>query len=112
MDGNEREAVSDPEGRYWLDDFALPRSNGELVFAEPWEGRVFSLALALRSRRPYAWTTFGEKLAAALRDDSQNYYEAWLRAFESLLIDGGLISEDELHFRASEYRRGIRSPGL
>jgi hypothetical protein len=26
---------------------APPRANGELVFAEPWEGRAFGLAMAL-----------------------------------------------------------------
>ena len=26
---------------------ALPRKNGELVFDEPWQGRVFGMAVAL-----------------------------------------------------------------
>jgi len=26
---------------------ALPRKNGELIFSEPWEGRVFAMAIAL-----------------------------------------------------------------
>ena len=29
------------------DDLAVPRRNGELVFAAPWEGRVFGISLAV-----------------------------------------------------------------
>ena len=34
---------------------ALPRRNGELVFAEPWEGRAFGLAVALNENGAYDW---------------------------------------------------------
>src|SRR4029077_4182340 len=91
-----------------LYDLALPRRNGELIFSEPWEGRVFSLALALHSRRPYSWAAFGAKLASELRDAGENYYEAWLSSFEALVIAEGLIGEEELRKRASEYKMGIR----
>ena len=34
-------------------DVALPRKNGELVFAEPWEGRAFGIAVALKESGTY-----------------------------------------------------------
>ena len=37
---------------------APPRSNGELVFAEPWEGRAFGLTLALVHGGTISYETF------------------------------------------------------
>jgi Nitrile hydratase beta subunit len=37
---------------------APPRSNGELVFAEPWEGRAFGLTMALAERGVLSYETF------------------------------------------------------
>ena len=92
-----------------LDDLAPPRRNGELVFTQPWQGRVFSLALALRTRRPYAWTAFSERFALATQDPDENYYQAWLTAFEALLAEEGVIKSQELDKRALEYKRGTRT---
>jgi len=37
---------------------ALPRSNGELVFENPWEGRAFGVAVALTHAGRYQWRKF------------------------------------------------------
>ncbi len=37
---------------------ALPRKNGELVFDEPWQGRVFGMAIALHEDKRYEWEEF------------------------------------------------------
>ena len=92
---------------------ALPRKNGELVFKQPWEGRVFGLTLAVRKRRPYPWGHFRDRLereiASAPDDDAGlHYYEWWLRAFESVLVDEGIVNPEELARRTMEYRRGLR----
>ncbi|MBV9281627.1 MAG: nitrile hydratase accessory protein, partial [Chloroflexi bacterium] len=42
---------------------APPRKNGELVFQAPWEGRVFSMALALQGAGAYQWREFSDGLA-------------------------------------------------
>jgi hypothetical protein len=44
------------------DDLAVPRKNGELVFAAPWEGRVFGMAVALSDNELYAWDDFRDRL--------------------------------------------------
>ena len=92
---------------------ALPRRNGELVFNRPWEGRAFGMAVALRSSRPYPWRAFqdrleGEIAAAGPSDDGSRYYERWVAAFERLLVDEGLVGEEELERRVREYREGLR----
>ena len=44
------------------DDLAVPRTNGELVFEAPWEGRVFGMAVALNDQGVYPWRDFRDQL--------------------------------------------------
>ena len=44
-------------------ELALPRSNGELMFAAPWEGRAFGIAVALNEGGAYEWGEFQRRLA-------------------------------------------------
>jgi nitrile hydratase accessory protein len=92
---------------------ALPRSNGELVFEAPWEGRIFGLAVALNDRRVYDWDDFRARLieqiaAAEAAGAESTYYERWLGAFEKLLLARGLMTPAELDERTAEYASGIR----
>ena len=45
---------------------APPRSNGELVFAAPWESRAFGLAMALHDGGLFEWEDFRQQLIAAV----------------------------------------------
>jgi|SRR5712692_2175201 len=92
---------------------ALPRKNGELMFAAPWEGRVFGLAVALHERGLYTWDEFRDRLIAEVAradraGDLSSYYERWLAAFERLLLDKGLLARADLDARTSEYASGYR----
>ena len=92
---------------------ALPRSNGELVFEAPWEGRVFGVAVALNEDGAFEWREFrdrlGDEISAAERaGSSSSYYERWLAALETLVREKGLITESELEQRAFEYASGQR----
>ena len=69
-----------------------PRSNGELVFAEPWESRAFGLAMALHQDGVFDWDEFHDPLIAAIaagrrppRPRGLPYYGCWLEALEALL---------------------------
>ncbi|HVP29640.1 MAG TPA: nitrile hydratase accessory protein [Myxococcota bacterium] len=96
---------------------APPRRNGELVFAAPWESRLFGLTLALHAEGRFAWEEFRQRLIAevSLRDRAAAdgapfaYYEAWLAALEALLAAKGLCSGVELAARAEAL--AARSPG-
>lgn len=95
------------------DTTALPRKNGELVFEAPWEGRIFALAVALHERGRYPWDAFRSRLiaeiaAAEARGDPASYYERWLRAFEALVLDHGLIGAQSLDARTAEFASGAR----
>jgi nitrile hydratase accessory protein len=83
---------------------ALPRTNGELVFAAPWESRVFAMAVALHERGVYGWDAFRDRLVAEIAahegEDGGRYYERWLAAFERLLLDRSLLAGTEIEERA------------
>jgi nitrile hydratase accessory protein len=89
---------------------ALPRKNGELVFHAPWEGRAFGLAVVLNEKKAYQWDAFRTRLGEQIASGCPNYYENWLSALETLLVDGGLITRDDVDRRAAEYRALERDP--
>ncbi len=89
---------------------APPRSNGELVFAEPWESRAFGLALALHDGGAFEWEDFRRRLIAAVADwehhhppgECWSYYRCWLTALVGVLEAEGVVGEAELVVRAHE----------
>jgi nitrile hydratase accessory protein len=92
---------------------AAPRKNGELVFEEPWEGRIFGMAVALHDRRLYGWEEFHRRLIAQIaqaeaRGEERRYYERWLASFERLLTDKGLVTREELEDRTEAFEFGER----
>ena len=94
---------------------APPRSNGELVFAEPREGRAFGLTMALVHGEVLDYEAFRtaliERIAAweAAPGEEFRYYRCWLAALEQVLGRTGLVSGDELERRSAEF--AARPPG-
>ncbi len=87
---------------------ALPRSNGELIFENPWEGRAFGVAVALTHAGRYEWREFNsvfiEHISKAEQSgDSSTYYQRWLAALEELTLKKGFVSEQELAERAQVF---------
>jgi len=77
---------------------APPRANGEMVFAAPWESRIFGVTLALYEDGRFAWPEFQSRLIAAiarheaeLGDGEYQYYACWLEAFRALATDKGWL---------------------
>ncbi len=92
---------------------SLPRSNGELVFEEPWESRAFGMAAALADSGVFEWKDFQAGLIAAIAEFESDtnreqqaycYYERWLTTLEGLIAERGLISTDDIETRITEYR--------
>jgi nitrile hydratase accessory protein len=82
-------AAPDPRIASMDEQVALPRQNGELVFAAPWEARAFGLAVALNEAGVYPWRDFSQGLAAETAALEQHgvqvsYYERWLETLEKL----------------------------
>ena len=91
----------------------VPRRNGELVFDEPWQGRVFGMAVALSERGLLPWEDFRQALiaeiaAAEARGGEFRYYDAWLAAFERVLAARGAVRPEELEEAAFQFEFGER----
>lgn len=90
---------------------APPRSNGELVFTEPWEGRAFGLVMALVDGEAISYETFRTALidrigaweAAPPVGETFHYYRCWLQALEQVLAGAGLVSADEVRARSATF---------
>lgn len=90
-----------------LDQPDLPRQNGELLFAAPWEARAFGLAVALSQQGVYAWKEFSQALAAhtasaQTQGEAEAYYQRWLDSLEHLALEKGLVTAAELEARTAE----------
>ncbi len=79
---------------------APPLANGELVFEAPWQGRVFGMARSLCESGLYSWDEFRQRLIKSIAlwelanpdaQDSYEYYDLFLTAFENLLADKDLL---------------------
>ena len=97
---------------------APPRRNGELVFAAPWESRLFGLTLSLHRAGRFAWEEFRALLIEEIRaweaahpgrDAEWSYYARWQAALERLLAAKGLCASGELGARARTF--AARHPG-
>jgi nitrile hydratase accessory protein len=94
---------------------APPRSNGELVFAEPWESRAFGMAVTLADAGVFTWDAFRDRLVARIgaweaehgsaegADPSFSYYTCWLDALEDLLVDEDALAADDVDARSARF---------
>lgn len=72
-----------------------PRAEPERPFAEPWHAQVFAMTHALSAAGHFTWPDwaahFGEALERAQDaggpTDGSDYYDIWLVALESFLIE-------------------------
>ncbi len=88
-------------------------ANGELAFAEPWQGRIFGMAWALCASGCFEWPEFQASLIEAIarrhglreapqnatQDDEYAYYDHFQVALEALLITKGLATGAGLESR-------------
>jgi nitrile hydratase accessory protein len=85
-----------------------PTRADEPMFAEPWEGRAFALAVETVERLGVPWDAFRERLMAAIADDPDRpYYESWLAALEQLVLVNHAAEPEDLarhRMRAAAYR--------
>ncbi|HEU4425835.1 MAG TPA: nitrile hydratase accessory protein [Pilimelia sp.] len=88
---------------------APPRSNGELVFAEPWESRAFGLAMAASQAGGFDWEEFRQALIARIADwertaapgECYSYYACWSEALEQVLVARALVADGAVRERAA-----------
>ncbi len=74
--------------------------DGEPVFAQPWEGRAYGLALDVIERLGLPWSAFRDRLIEAIAESSDRpYFESWVIALERLATTTGVTVDDLDHQR-------------
>jgi nitrile hydratase accessory protein len=86
---------------------APPRSNGELVFAEPWQSRAFGMAVTLHEAGRFTWDEFRSALVSRIAaaenapgGGNRGYYHHWLAALEDTLDDARIVSAHDVSERS------------
>jgi hypothetical protein len=81
----------------------IVREENEPVFHEDWERRAFALTMATTGG-PYSLDQF--RHAVERMDPAEyltsSYYEHWLHALETLLLEAGVIKKEEIENRVAE----------
>jgi nitrile hydratase accessory protein len=91
----------------------LKRKDGEPIFDEAWQAQVLAMADSLTRQGAFTPGEWSETLGAELRraeadgaqDDAETYYQAALRALESLLDGGGAVSVEVVTERRDAWER-------
>ena len=91
----------------------LATQDNDAPFAEPWQAQVMALAFAASQKGIFSPTQWSEALGSELRkneaegtpDDRTSYYQAALRALETLLLANGKLAQDTVTHRETEWRR-------
>ncbi len=95
------------------DDLQPPMANGEVMFQEPWQGRVFGIARVLAEQGLYTWDEFRAQLIKAIGDWDRHqdevepdadyrYYDHFLVALQSLLREKKILSLEQVEGRFKE----------
>ena len=73
------------------------RNGKEPVFAAPWEAHAFALTVKLYEQGLFSWVEWSNSLGEAIATNAEApYYESWLEALESLVLEKGVIEAQEL----------------
>jgi nitrile hydratase accessory protein len=78
----------------------LPRSNGALVFEEPWQARALGMGVVALRSLGVGVVEWRDALAAAIvehghhseEDPAAAYYTAWVAALERVLVERGVTA--------------------
>jgi nitrile hydratase accessory protein len=77
-----------------------PRQNGEIVFAAPWERRVFGITMALCESHTCEWERFRQRLIRRIaKHEALPYWRNWALALEDVLTETATLTAAELDAR-------------
>jgi nitrile hydratase accessory protein len=85
-------------------------TDGDPVFAEPWQARAFALALALSERGMFSLRDFQAALIGKITAfekgqciaGTTDYYTRWIEALEEILLQKSMLPSDRLSFLERE----------
>ena len=94
-----------------LEELQVPMANGEVIFEEPWQCRVFAMTILLNKAGLFSWDEFQSELILTIeqweregdKSEDYRYYERFSDALNSLLGKKGIVAGQQLLERTDEY---------
>ena len=87
-----------------------PMANGDVVFEEPWQSRVFGMARVLCEQGQFEWDEFREHLIRQIggwqhnhRHETYFYFDHFLAALTNLVAEKNICSADELEEKTRQF---------
>ena len=88
-----------------------------LVFAEPWEAHAFAIAVKLSEKGLLKWTEWTDALTEEIKkakeqglpDLGNTYYQFWLSALETILLNKNILKKSDLNSRMEQWRSAYLS---
>lgn len=89
-------------------------SDGEPVFAEPWQAQAFAMTVKLHEAGLFTWSEWADMLGAEISaagpdDAAENYYLHWLAALEKIAEAKGAMSRLERLERKDAWDRAANA---
>jgi len=83
--------------------------DNEPVFSEPWEAQAFALVIGLYEKDAFTWGEWAEVLSTTIHADDgcTPYYELWLKALETIVMQKSLANETEINNRKADWQAAL-----
>ena len=84
-------------------------SDGDPVFAEPWEARVFALVVSAHEQGRFEWKDFQQLLVVEIshseeHSEPRSYYLNWAIAAEKLFESLGSLQSNDVNQRVADLK--------
>ena len=87
------------------------------VFAEPWEAHAFAIAVKLSEKGLFKWSDWTNALAEEIKeakeqgnpDFGNTYYQFWLSALETILLEKNILKKSDLKSMMEQWRHAFLS---
>ena len=87
------------------------------LFAERWEAHAFAIAVKLSEKGLFKWSEWLDVLAEEIKkakdqgqpDFGNTYYQFWLSALETILLDKNILKNSDLKSKIEQWRRAYQS---
>ena len=87
------------------------------VFAEPWEAHAFAITVKLSEKGLLKWSEWTDALTEEIKiakeqglpDFGNTYYQFWLSALETILLDNNILKKSDLKSMIEQWRSAYLS---
>jgi len=87
------------------------------VFTEPWEAHAFAIVVKLSEKNLLKWSEWTDALTEEIKiskeqglpDFGNTYYQFWLSALETILLDKNILKKSDIKSKIEQWRSAYLS---